>query len=58
MADAIKNFPARLYKMTETFCHEVPSQVAVRRYVDKLTNVIFPVRDDKLIPDVKIAAGW
>ena len=28
MADAIKNFPARLYKMTETFCHEV--QMCIR----------------------------
>ena len=58
MADAIKNFPARLYKMTETFCHEVPSQVAVRRFVDELTNVMFPVRDDKHISEVQIAARW
>ena len=58
MADAIKNFPARLYKMTETFCHEVPSQVAVRRFVDELTNVMFPVRDDKHISEVQLAARW
>ena len=44
--------------MTETFCHEVPSQVAVRRFVDELTNVMFPVRDDKHISEVQIAARW
>ena len=42
MADVIKNFPSRLHKMTQVFYREVPSQVATRRFIDTLTNLLFP----------------
>ena len=49
MADVIKNFPSRLHKMTQVFYREVPSQVATRRFIDTLTNLLFPVRDKRNI---------
>ena len=45
MTDTIKNFPNRLHRMTQVFYREVPSQVAARRFVDSLANLLFPVRD-------------
>mgnify|MGYP000293463053 FL=1 len=45
MTDTIKNFPNRLHRMTQVFYREVPSQVAARRFVDSLVNLLFPVRD-------------
>ncbi|MDD3107607.1 MAG: serine acetyltransferase [Alistipes sp.] len=58
MADFIKNFPSRLYKMTQVFYREVPSQVAARRFVDTLTNLLFPVRDRKGISLKEMDLKW
>ena len=44
MADTIGKFPSRLHKMTKVFYREVPSQAEARRFIDDLTNLLFPVR--------------
>ena len=56
MADVIKNFPSRLHKMTQVFYREVPSQVATRRFIDTLTNLLFPF--DRVKLDVGKLAMW
>lgn len=58
MADVIKNFPSRLFKMTEVFYREVPSQVATRKFVDDLTNLMFPIRANKSISLKEIDLHW
>lgn len=58
MADIIKNFPARLYKMTQLFYREVPSQVAARSFIDQLINLLFLVRDDKNSSLQEIEIRW
>lgn len=49
MADRTKDFPSRLFKMTEVFTREVPSQVAARKFIDDLINLLFPVKDKRNI---------
>ena len=46
MSDKINKFPAHLFRQTGASCHAVPSQAAVHRFVDDLTNLLFPLRDD------------
>ena len=58
MADVIKNFPSRLHKMTQVFYREVPSQVATRRFIDTLTNLLFPVRDKRNISLKEMDLKW
>ncbi len=58
MADTIKNFPGRLYKMTKLFYREVPSQVASRDFIDRLTNLLFPIRDNKNLSQAEIDLNW
>lgn len=58
MADQIKNFPARLHKMTEEFTREMPPQVASRRWVDELVNLLFPIRDKRNISLSEIESRW
>lgn len=58
MADEIKSFPKRLYKMTQVFHREVPSQVATHKFIDELVNLLFPVRDNKNIPSDEIELRW
>ena len=58
MADVIKNFPSRLHKMTQVFYREVPSQVATRRFIDSLTNLLFPVRDDRSMSLKEMDLRW
>ena len=58
MSDKINKFPAHLFRQTGASCHAVPSQAAVHRFVDDLTNLLFPLRDDLPITEVQIAARW
>ncbi|MBQ4278641.1 MAG: serine acetyltransferase [Rikenellaceae bacterium] len=58
MADTVKNFPQRLFKMTKVLCREVPSQVEVHRWVDRMVNLLFPVRDKRNTPLYEIEAEW
>ena len=57
MTDTIKNFPNRLHRMTQVFYREVPSQVAARRFVDSLVNLLFPVRDRRGMSLKEMDAG-
>lgn len=58
MADTIKNFPNRLYRMTQVFCREVPSQVAARHFIDSLVNLMFPIRDRRGMSLKEIDLRW
>lgn len=58
MGDTVDNFPRRLYKMTQVFCEEVPSQIRTRAFVDKLINTLFLVRDNKNMTLKQIEARW
>jgi len=58
MNDTLKKFPARLHKLTRAFYCEVPSTVASRNFIDGLINLLFPLRDNKDIPDEEIARRW
>ena len=58
MADSVKNFPQRLYKMTKVLCREVPSQAEVHHWVDRMINLLFPVRDRRNVPLYEIEAEW
>lgn len=58
MADRTKTFPSRLYKMTKVFTREVPSQVATRKFIDDLVNLLFPVRDRRNISLKEVDLRW
>ena len=44
--------------MTQVFYREVPSQVAARRFVDDLTNLMFPIRAKKSMSIKEIDLRW
>ena len=44
--------------MTQVFYHEVPSQVAARRFVDMLINLLFPARENKNISLKEMDLRW
>lgn len=58
MADIIKNFPARLRKMTKLFYREVPSQVAAREFIDGLTTLLFPIRGKRDLTQGEVDLRW
>ncbi len=58
MANVVKNFPARLFKMTEVFYRQVPSQVAARTFMDQLINLLFSVRDRRDLSLKEIDLRW
>lgn len=58
MTDRTDNFPSRLFKMNRVFCREVPSQVATRKFVDELINLLFPIRDRHDISLKEIDLQW
>lgn len=58
MSTTIKNFPKRLFKLTETFYREVPSTVAAHRFVNSLVNLMFPIRDNKSVTIAQIEIRW
>ena len=60
MADKEKSagFPAKIYKVTSLFGKEVPSQVKTQKFVDKLVNTLFIVRDNKELTLKQIEAQW
>ncbi len=58
MADTIGKFPSRLHKMTKVFYREVPSQAEARRFIDDLTNLLFPVRAGRGMSLREIDLRW
>ena len=58
MKDTLQKFPARLHRLTRTFYREVPSMVASRNFIDGLINLLFPLRDNKDIPEEEVARQW
>ncbi len=53
-----KNFPARLYKMTQAFCREVPSTIESRSFIDLLVATLFPIRDKKPLSLKETELRW
>ncbi|GHV01261.1 serine O-acetyltransferase [Bacteroidia bacterium] len=39
-----KNFPQRLFKMTQAFYRQVPSTMRARTFIDQLVELLFPLR--------------
>lgn len=58
MKDTISKFPARLYKMTEAFYRQVPSQAAARRFIDQLVNLLFSLRENRNLSLKEIDLRW
>lgn len=58
MSDNIKQFPARLAKMTDMWCREVPSQFDARRFLDDLLNLLFPIRGGGKCSQEEIVWRW
>ena len=58
MTNTLKNFPARLYKMTRAFYREVPSTVEAREFIDSLVNLLFLVRANKNMSLKEIELRW
>lgn len=50
-----ESFPARLYRSAERYSRHVPSHEAARRFADRLTELLFPVRSDHCwsLPEVE-----
>ncbi len=57
MAD-INDFPARLHASTLELGREVPSTIVTHRFVDDLTNLLFPVRDKRDISQAEMQVKW
>ncbi len=58
MSETIKNFPARLFKMTDIWCGEVPSQLEARGFLDELLNLLFPIREKRNFTKEEISYRW
>lgn len=58
MANSISDFPTRLYEKTQTLCREVPSAIATHRWIDELTNLLFPVRDRRDLTRAEMQVKW
>ena len=58
MTETIKNFPDLLHRTTHAFYREVPSQVAARRFIDALINLLFPIREKKCISLKEMDLKW
>lgn len=58
MADFMHDFPARLYETTRSLTREVPSPVATRRFVDSLTNLLFPIREKRDLSRAEMQVRW
>ncbi len=54
----LKNFPARLFKMTDAFYQRVPSGTKAHKFIDELINLLFLVRDEKSISLEQIEYKW
>ena len=53
-----KNFPTRLFKMTQAFCREVPSTIESRSFIDLLVTTLFPIRDKKPLSLKETELRW
>lgn len=53
-----KNFTRKLYSVTQSFCHEVPSVPKSHHFINEIINFLFPIRTDKNISLVQLDAKW
>ena len=58
MNDRIKRFPARLCKMTDIWCREVPSQLEAKAFIEELLDLLFPIRSERRMTKEQIAWRW
>lgn len=53
-----KNFPKKLFSVTQSFCHEVPSVPKTHHFINEIVNFLFPIRTDKNISQAQLEAKW
>ena len=52
------DFPQRLYRAQSLFSQRVPSHTVVYRFVDNLTELLFPIRSDRAFSLSDLQARW
>lgn len=58
MADEKESFPQRIYRTAAQFSQHVPSHTVVYRFVDGITDLLFPVRSDDPLSLQDIEGRW
>lgn len=53
-----QKFPAQLFKVTQSFCHEVPPVVKSHYFINEMMNFMFPIRTEKNVSLKTIEAKW
>lgn len=52
------SFPARLYRSAERYSRHIPSHTVARRFTDRLTELLFPIRSDRPWSLPEMEAQW
>lgn len=58
MADEKESFSQRIYRTAAQFSQHVPSHTVVYRFVDGITDLLFPVRSDETLSLEDIEERW